>query len=485
MPMERFFGEHISGESGQALAEALVGIALLALGISFGVFFVVGGASVYQDRVHTIRAQALAEEGAAAAATLVFLDWEGAIAGTYGLIVSTSSWAFQSLPDEESGFIRSVVITDLDDFRKEILVRVLWQADSERALFVQIPTIVSRWKDAVESGGAPGGGEDSGLSGDWLHPETISSEDVSPSGRQGTDIALFNDRAYITTTRAGNSASFTVFDVSDPVNPSQIGEFNTGDSLNSLAVTSTYAYVASPSNSKEFIVLDVSNPSGISEAGSLNFSGAEDAVSVFLSGTLAYVGRRAGGAIDEFVIIDVSSPSNPLVLGSVDIGAEVGDVHVLGPRAYLATKKAGEEFMVFDVSNPASPVLSGSFSLQGESDSGAGRSVYAVGPTKIFFGTSARLFVLNAASSSAITPYGSYLVSGSVNDIVAIGRYVFLATSLSTAELLVLDVGDPESISQISSFNYPQDAAGVDFEDNRVYAVVRSNDALRVIGPGN
>ena len=32
-----------------------------------------------------------------------------------------------------------------------------------------------------------------------------------------------------------------------------------------------------------------------------------------------------------------------------------------------------------------------------------------------------------------------------------------------------------------SSFNFPQVATGVDYEDNLVYVSVRSNDALRII----
>src|SRR3989344_666592 len=60
MLMARFFG---SSNQGQTLVEALIGLALLALGISLGAFLVFGATQTYRDRVRSSGAETRAEEG--------------------------------------------------------------------------------------------------------------------------------------------------------------------------------------------------------------------------------------------------------------------------------------------------------------------------------------------------------------------------------------------------------------------------------------
>ncbi|GAH25486.1 unnamed protein product, partial [marine sediment metagenome] len=43
------------------------------------------------------------------------------------------------------------------------------------------------------------------------------------------------------------------------------------------------------------------------------------------------------------------------------------------------------------------------------------------------------------------------------------------------------NISNPGNIELWSSFNFPQVATGIDYEDNVVYVSVRSNDALRII----
>ncbi|MDP3725039.1 MAG: hypothetical protein Q8R20_01050 [Nanoarchaeota archaeon] len=468
---------------GQILIEALIGMALLALGMGVGALLIFGGSRTLSDRAHASRARLFAEEGVSATRSVIERDWESVSPGEHGLALIAGEWQFAGTSDTNGMFTRVVVVSSSGLYEKEARIRVSWSVAADRKLFVEMPTLFSRWKEAVASGGGPGSGEGSPLSGDWTRPKTIGTGDVIPSGRKGADIVLRGTYAYLATTRTGSSDSFTVFDVANPASPARVGGYDTGDDLTSLAVASRYAYVSSVSNSKEFLILDVSLPSGIVETGSLNLSGAEDALTAYYDGRYAYVGRQAGAAIDEFVVLNVSNPSSPSVVGSFDVGASVRDIYVLEDTAYLATDVSGKELMLLDVSSPT-PSYLGSFSAP-LGDAGAGRSVFAQSKTRVFFGTSERVIVLNTASSSNIISYGSFSTGGSVNDLAAVGRYVFAVTSNSNSELFVLDVSSPASIVEISSFNYPQDGVGVDYENNRAYAAVRSNDVLRIVGPGD
>ena len=470
--------------TGQILVEALVGITLLVLGAGVGALLIFSGSNVYSDRFYTFHARIFAEEGVWAASSILRRDWDAISDGSHGLQRVGNTWQFSGTSDVSGELVRFVTVSSLDSYRKELRVKVSWGASSDRSLFVEVPTLVTRWEEVVESGGGPGSGEGS-LSGDWSNPQTISSEDVDPSGRKGADLSLFGDYAYVATTRTGNSASFTVFDVGNPYDPQDLGEYNTGDDLTSVMAASGYAYVSSIANNKEFLVLDVSSPSSVSEAGSLNLSGTEDGLTVFFDGTHVYLGRQVGAAVDEFVVLNISNPSSPSVLGSYDVGASVRDIHVLGNTAYLATDVLGEELLLLDVSTPSTPSRIGSFAASGGGDEGAGRGVFAQSVTRVFLGTSRRIYMLNAATPSQIVSYGFFSTGADVNDIVSVGKYAFLATSNSNSELYVLDVSNPSSIVQVGAFNYPQDGVGIDYEDNFVYAAVRSNDVLRIIGPGD
>lgn len=472
-----------SGTEGQILVEALVGFALLSLSIGLGTYLVLAGTSVFSDRLHTFRAHSFAEEGIQIASSVVLESWASVSDGAHGLLRAGDTWEFLGSSDLDGNLNRRVVVTTLDAYQKEIRVFVSWDAGSDRSLQVEVPTVVTRWEEALQSGGGPGSGESSGLSGDWLHPETISQDDVNPSGRKGSDVSLFGTRAYVGTTRTGNSDTFTVFDVGSPSSPRELGGYDTGGDVTSIAVSSTYAYLASAHDDKEFLILDVSDPSSISESGSFNAPGTGDGISVFFDGRYAYLGRQAGPS-EEFLVFDASNPASPAFLGGFEVGANVRDISVLGSRAYLATDVPGQELFVLDISSPPFPVFFGSFSVGDGSDRGGGRSVFAQSPTRVFLGTSRSVYAVHAATSSAVL-YGSLSVNGDVNDIIVVGNFAFLATANSNAEFYVLNISNPSQLSVISAFNYPQDGMGVDYEGNYVYAAVRSNDVLRVIGPGS
>lgn len=71
-----------------------------------------------------------------------------------------------------------------------------------------------------------------------------------------------------------------------------------------------------------------------------------------------------------------------------------------------------------------------------------------------------------------------------VNGVRVSGRFAFLATEDSNEEFQVLDISNPASIpAPVSTYNFPQEATGVDFENNIIYSSVRSNDGLRIIRP--
>ena len=67
----------------------------------------------------------------------------------------------------------------------------------------------------------------------------------------------------------------------------------------------------------------------------------------------------------------------------------------------------------------------------------------------------------------------------SVADIVVVSRFIFLGTGDSNAEFQVWNSDD--LTSRWSDFDFPQAITGLEFLDDKIYAAVKSNDALHII----
>jgi hypothetical protein len=138
------------------------------------------------------------------------------------------------------------------------------------------------------------------------------------------------------------------------------------------------------------------------------------------------------------IALDVTNPGNIQLLGSYDIVSDNSDgqsVYTSGNNLYLGLTGSTKDFSIWDSSNPAALKLLGSANLDG----------------------------------------------ASVNGIVVRDNLAFLATSASNKEFQVWDISSSTNPTLWSSFNFPQVASGIDYENNLVYVSVRSNDALRII----
>ncbi|MEK7495898.1 MAG: hypothetical protein AAB616_00290, partial [Patescibacteria group bacterium] len=131
---------------------------------------------------------------------------------------------------------------------------------------------------------------------------------------------------------------------------------------------------------------------------------------------------------------------------------------------------------VINVSNPASPAVTGSIDVGDHA-----YCLYLNKENKTLTGEKTKFYIVNASSPSNMTILGSASIGNKTRDIVSAGSLAFLATENPNAEFQVYDISNPASPSLWSSFNFPQMATGIDYEDNIVYVSVRSNDALRII----
>lgn len=459
---------------GQAIIEILLAVSILTIALTATILVVFGNQFLLMDRQFASRAEEFATEGIEAVKSIVDSDWSNLANGQHGLIFTNNEWRFSGTQDAKDIFTRKIIVsTTTDSNIKEVKSVVSWQAEPTRTLKVEILYLATNWKISVALGGDTGGGPPFG---DWQNPRTLGSIDLGP-GNQGTDLDAVNKIVYMTAeASAASKPDFFIIDATNGQNPFIVSSINTGTGLLGVDTAGNYAYVVGKDDGKEFQVIDISNRSAPTVVATLNLPGGADGFTVFYYGGYAYVGR-ADGAPQEFVIINVSNPLSPSVVSGLSgVGDEINDIYVFNGRAYLGTEDNSRSMIVIDVSSSTAPVELGSLNI--------GMHVYGIyvqSEPRIYVGGKTKFYVSDASNPSNIITMGSSTIGNKTRDVAFASPYAFLGTEDSNKEFQVWNVSNPNSIAFWSSFNFPQVATGVDYEDNLVYVSVRSNDALRII----
>ena len=154
---------------------------------------------------------------------------------------------------------------------------------------------------------------------------------------------------------ANGNNGLKIFDISDPVNMTQIGNLYTSYA-NKVYVSGDYAYIADHTAGLQ--IIDVSDKTNPQVKSSLDTPGA--AYGIFYKDGYVYL---ADYSSQNMYVIDVSNPSNPSITGTLPTSTYVYDVYVVGNYAYVADSRAG--LLIADVSNPSNPSVVGSYDTDG------------------------------------------------------------------------------------------------------------------------
>ncbi len=201
----------------------------------------------------------------------------------------------------------------------------------------------------------------------------------------------------------------------------------------------------------------------------------QNGVVVKVDGNYAYVALLSG--TNNFLIFDISVPATPVLVGKTTVvgAGSVSDIEVLGNYVYIASTSDTAEMSVINVTNKSAPVaaVAASFDAPGTNN---GLSIDVLG-TKAYLGRAysattgqGELYVIDISNpdvipASTVNPTWSYNFASSVavNDIeVSSDLYAYLATNSDTAELTVLDVLFPGSITSKSTYNITGTTTGLD-----------------------
>ncbi len=158
-----------------------------------------------------------------------------------------------------------------------------------------------------------------------------------PNGGAG-NITLAGDTLYV-----GNATLVRLFDISDPLQPREVGASETPDYVNDIAVMGRYAYIASPSGVR---VLDVSNPALPRDVGFLSLREGALAISIDRQGR-AYVAFGPDSVLSSdstatgVYAIDVSDSTDMRVMDQLRVPGRARDISVIDDLVFLAADDGG------------------------------------------------------------------------------------------------------------------------------------------------
>jgi hypothetical protein len=389
--------------------------------------------------------------------------------GNFDSINSTSS--------TDGFFTKELIVSKIDAYQKKIISRVSWQTDVWHPQKIELVTYVTDWLDVPVPGSNCSAGP---LSGNWAQPRILGSADIG-SGNQGTSVAVGFPYVYIS--GVGSSASkpdIFVFDVSNPAIPRLVKSLDIGSSgINSVFLKWPYLYAASANDSKELIIFSVSDSANITEVGHLDLSGSYDGLSIVAFDDTVALGR-AGNSGRELYFINVTNRGSPSVISSYEIGDNVNGFALSNKNLYAISSDADTDLLIFDIINPSYPSLVSTYNIR---DGTEDISIGYQPPGTLFVGNlDSKIVPLNVSDPLHVSTYPSFSTGGSVKGLFCVAEnLIFMATTNSTKEFMILNTANLSALSEYASLNFPQVASGISFKDNLVYVSLRSNDALRII----
>ncbi|WP_370574095.1 PGF-pre-PGF domain-containing protein [Methanomethylovorans sp.] len=294
--------------------------------------------------------------------------------------------------------------------------------------------------------------------------DNINMGVVSQFSGEVSDVVVVGEYAYL-----GQSQDFVILDISEVLNPSEVGRVTAPSEVYDVAISGSYAYVANGDNG--LVVIDISTPSSPNLAGSYDTEGF--ACDVDVSGNYAYVADTSG-----LVIVDVRTSASLKLAGTYDTIGSANGVAISGNYAYVADDSKGifdgsNGLAVIDISVPSSPSPVGIYD-----------AIYAydvvISGNHAYVADYNGLAILDVSDPSSPALAGSYSTDGDTNDVAVSGNYVYLT---DYSGLVVLDVSAPSSPGLVSSYDTGGNANGIAVSDNYVY-VADSNSGLVVLQEG-
>jgi type II secretory pathway pseudopilin PulG len=288
----------------------------------------------------------------------------------------------------------------------------------------------------------------------WAPPNIVSSADTAGT-EDALDVVVSGTFAYV-----ADATVLRVYDITTITAPVARGTYTAGGTINSLFVSGNFVYLATTNTAGEFVVVNATNKDSLSGT-VVNLANTNVGTAIYVANNHAYIGRAVSttSGQNEFFIYDVTTPASPVARGSLNLTAQVNSIVVpTTTHAYLATSVTSAEVTVVRIDTPTAPTSVGTYDASGTS---IGNDIFAVG-SAIYLGkanntSGGELFILtaNTANPNAVTftLVSSPEIGSSINGVAVSGTVAFLATSLTNAQFIAVNITTPASPTTLGSLN--------------------------------
>lgn len=187
----------------------------------------------------------------------------------------------------------------------------------------------------------------------------LSLLNVASSGSfpQGWRVVAYGGQLFVVS-RETTGPELHIFSIADPRVPTELtsAPVNLNRTVNDMVVRDEivnglkrrFLYLAASSDLKEVGVYDVTNNIPV-EIAAINLSGNADAVSIYLNGSILYVGRRSSTAPELYAFNNQKLLTNQLeVLAIGEVGGDVLSLTGTGRELVVGTGKNGSELQIWD-----------------------------------------------------------------------------------------------------------------------------------------
>jgi hypothetical protein len=243
----------------------------------------------------------------------------------------------------------------------------------------------------------------------------------------------------------------------------KIGDFTTTGCINSVVVEGDIAYVAAWNLG--LAIIDVSNPQNPTLLGQTNQP--YDFTNIAVNGDVAYLLNNSG-----IQFFDISNPQNPIGIGSYIIN-NPSCLTVSNNIAYVVNNE--DYLLLIDVSNPLNPILLGSCAVPNTiAITISDNVVYAVS----VIGFESYLSAIDVTNPQNPFQIGAYNTGCAVKSVAVAGNIAYLVHGDyvyqdNSGGLKCIDVSNPQNMVQIGSYETPMISANsICVEDNIAYVTV-------------
>ncbi len=248
-----------------------------------------------------------------------------------------------------------------------------------------------------------------------------------------------------------------VFDLSDPLHPSETSAYVVDDFLSDIAVSGSVAIICT---SRKVLLIDVADPTQPVQIGELSIPLGVEWHGLSADDGILYISLirplKSEPGEGELWVVDISQPESPAVLEKLDLPGYIGRMQIRGQYGYVCQYEGGGEYrlQVMDLSDPSQLTVVGEC---------AGVSGLSLSLSERLLCTKGKAGLSFVDISSPLEPVveGSYPTkeTAQVHGVYISGSYAYIANGYNG--LRILEVSDPAHPVEVGSWGGMQVKEGL------------------------